>query len=90
MTVEEQIAQEIPQQPIGILNPSELPHNASALTCTGRTFSKAAEHLRTLQARRREVLKQYEEKQKELAPIIEELWRVHALVDTVVNEMSRS
>ena len=64
MTVQEQLQEELPQQPIGILNPSQLPKNASALTSTGRTFTKAAQQLQTLQSRRRQVLAQYEEKQK--------------------------
>ena len=84
MTVQEQIQGDLPQQPLGILDPSQLPKDASALTITGRSFTKAAQQLQTLQQRRREVLKQYEETQKELAPIIEELWRIHAMIDTVV------
>jgi hypothetical protein len=90
MTVQEQIQADIPQQPVGILDPTQLPRNASALTSTGRTFTKAAQQLQTLQARRKQVLAQYEEQQKQLAPIIEELWRIHAMIDTVVNEMSAS
>ena len=90
MTVQEQIQEELPQKPIAILDPTQLPKGASALTSTGRTFTKAAQQLQTLQSRRRQILAQYEEKQKELAPIIEELWRIHAMIDTVVNEMSGS
>ena len=90
MTVQEQIQADLPQKPIAILDPTQLPRNASALTSTGRTFTKAAEQLKTLQARRKQVLGQYEEKQKQLAPIVEELWRIHAMIDTVVQEMSAS
>lgn len=90
MTVQEQIQADLPQKPLAILDPTQLPKGASALTVTGRTFTKAAEQLKTLQARRKQVLSQYEEKQKQLAPIVEELWRIHAMIDTVVQEMSAS
>ena len=90
MTVQEQIQADLPQKPIAILDPTQLPAGASALTSTGRTFTKAAQQLQTLQARRKQVLAQYQEKQKELAPIVEELWRIHAMIDTVVQEMSAS
>ena len=87
-TVQEQLDQEMPQKPIAILDVMNLPPGAAALTCTGRTYKKAAEHLHTLQQRRTVVLRQYEEQLKEMAPIIEELIRCHATIDDIIGELS--
>lgn len=87
-TVQEQMDQEMPQKPVGVLDVMNLPPGAAALTCTGRTYKKAAMHLHTLQVRRVEVLKQYQEKLKEMAPIIEELTRCHAGIDDIIAELS--
>lgn len=89
MSTQQEI-QDLPQQPIGILDPTKLPPNAAALTHKGETFTRIAKKLQTAQARRRQVLQQYEEKQKELAPIIEELYRIHAMIDTLIGEMAKS
>lgn len=87
-TVQEEIQKEMPATPIGVLDIMNLPPGAAALTCTGRTYKKAAEHLHTLQIRRVQVLRQYEEKLKEMAPIIEELTRCHASIDDIIAELS--
>jgi hypothetical protein len=87
-TVQEQLDQEMPQKPVGVLDIMNLPPGAAALTCTGRTYKKAAEHLFTLQQRRVVVLRQYEAQLKEMAPIVEELIRCHSTIDDIIGELS--
>jgi len=87
-TVQEQLDQEMPQKPIGVLDIMNLPEGAAALTCTGRTYKKAAAQLLTFQQRRVIVLRQYEEKLQEMAPIVEELIRCHTTIDEIIGELS--
>jgi hypothetical protein len=87
-TVQDQLDQEMPQTPVGVLDILHLPPGAAALTCTGRTYTKAAQHLHTLQSRRAQVLKQYQDKLSEMNPIIEELVRCHTGIDDIIGELS--
>ena len=89
-TVQEQLDQEMPQKPIGVLDIMNLPEGAAALTCTGRTYKKAAAQLLTFQQRRAVVLRQYEEKLQEMNPIIEELVRCHSTIDEIIGELSQN
>jgi len=87
-TVQDQLDQEMPQKPVGVLDIMNLPPGAAALTCTGRTYKRAAEHLFTLQNRRAQVLRQYQDKLSEMNPIIEELVRCHQGIDDIIGELS--
>ena len=87
-TVQQELDQEMPPKPVAVLDVMNLPPGAAALTSNGRTYRKAAEHLHTLQQRRVSVLRQYEEKLKEMNPIIEELVRCHTGIDDIIGELS--
>jgi hypothetical protein len=91
MTVEEQMQEDLPQQPIAVLNPGLLPKDSVALTRNGRSFTKAAKSLQDFQDRRRKLLADYDQLLKtQLNPLIEELGKCHAMIDEIILEMSES
>lgn len=74
--------------PAGILDLTNLPEGARAMTRAGRPFNRAAEELHRHLARRIEVLQAYEQQMQKLNPIWEELVRSHARIDQIIDEMS--
>ncbi len=86
MTVQEQIEKDLPPLPIDVLN---VPKDSQALTRAGRSYSKAAIELHNLQKRRGEVLKEYEERMKTVAPTIQELVVLHDRINQIIMELAQ-
>lgn len=74
--------------PAGVLDLTNLPEGARAMTRAGRPFNKAAEELHRHLARRIQVLTEYEIQMQKLTPIWEELVRSHTRIDQIIDEMS--
>jgi len=85
--------QETPLEKMGtladIIDQSKI-DGAVALTVSGRPYHKAAQELRTMTARRLEVLNEYTILAKSTAASLQELVVVHNRIDEVINELSRS
>ncbi len=81
-----EVKQELPPLPIDVLN---VPKDSQALTRAGRSYSKAAIELHNLQKRRGEVLKEYEERMKTVAPTIQELVVLHDRINQIVMELAQ-
>ena len=88
-TVQEQLDQEMPFKPEAVLDIMSLPPGSQALTKEGRSFTKAAIELKEQQARRAVVLKQYQDKVNEMAPIIEELVQNHHRINQIIIELAQ-
>jgi hypothetical protein len=93
MTVEQEIAQDAPIEITGtladIIDQKKI-DGAVALTVDGRPYHKAAQELRTMTARRIEVLKEYTILARSTQASLEELVMCHTRIDQVINELSRS
>lgn len=72
------------------LSITDIPAGAEALTCTGRSYKKAAEHLDTMIRRKAEVLEEYKKKNEALAGVLEELVRVHKTIDEIIKEVAHA
>jgi sulfur carrier protein ThiS len=94
MTVAEEIQQDAPIERTGtvadIIDQSKIDAGAVALTVTGRPYHRAAAELKTMTARRLEVLNEYTVLAKSTAASLQELVVVHNRIDEVINELSRS
>ena len=92
-TVEEEIAQDKPIERTGtladILDQDKI-NGAVALTVEGRPYHKCAAELRTMTARRIEVLKEYTTLARSTQASLEELVMCHTRIDQIINELSRS
>jgi hypothetical protein len=93
MTVAEETAQDAPIERTGtladIIDQSKI-DGAVALTITGRPYHKCAAELKTMTARRLEVLNEYTILAKSTQASLEELVMVHTRIDQIINELSRS
>jgi len=73
-----------------LISEDKIAQGATALTVEGRPYHKAAQELETMVKRRIDVLNEYTILAKSTHASLTELTRVHARIDQIINELSRS